>query len=133
MRKWEMTALALVLVAVMGLPFAVFAYQAWLSPARRSGAVTVVMRTVPNGNVAPAVIRVHRGDIVRLLITSEDVAHGFRIEALGVEVVPVRAGKYQVVEFVADQSGTFEYICNLTCGPSHDEIKGLLIVEDATP
>ena len=103
---------------MVGLPSAVFAYEAWYSPAQRNGAVTLVMRTVPNGNVAPRVIRVYRGDTVRLLITSDDVAHGFRIEGLGVEAVPIRAGKYQVVEFVADRSGTFEYFCNLTCGPS---------------
>jgi heme/copper-type cytochrome/quinol oxidase subunit 2 len=133
MRKWEITALALVLAALVGLPSAAFAYQAWYSPAQRSGAITVVMRTVPNGNVEPAVIRANQGDTVRLLITSEDVAHGIRIEALGIDVAPIKAGKYQVVEFVADQSGTFEYMCSLTCGPSHDEIKGLLIVADATP
>jgi heme/copper-type cytochrome/quinol oxidase subunit 2 len=133
MRKLEIKAAALVLAVLVGLPSSVFAYQAWFSPAQRSDGIRVVMRTVANGNVVPDVIRVRRGETVRLLITSGDVMHGFRIDALDLEVVPVRAGKHQVLEFVADQAGTFEYVCNLACGPGHDQMKGLLIVEDIAP
>ena len=40
-------------------------------------------------------IRVKKGDVVRLCITSQDVAHGFRIKEFDVKVYPITAGKFK--------------------------------------
>jgi cytochrome c oxidase subunit 2 len=133
MRKWEITAVTLVLAALVGLPLTVYAYQSWVIPRQRSGVITVVMRTTENGGIQPGVIRVKKGDTVRLLVTSQDVAHGIRIKEFDVNEYPISAGKYKLIEFVADQAGTFDFICNITCSPRHAELKGQLIVEDTQP
>lgn len=130
MRKWEIAAVALVLAVLVGLPTAVYAYQSVYLPARHPDVITVTMRTVEHGNVSPRVIRVKKGDVVRLRLTSEDVSHGFRIKELGVKVYPIKAGKFETVEFVAEEAGTFDFICNITCSPRHEEMKGQLIVEE---
>lgn len=130
MRKWEFAAVLLVLVVLLGLPAAVYAYQAVYLPSQRPNVITVVMRTVERGNISPAVIRVKKGEVVRLRLTGDDVAHGFRIKEFDVKVYPIKPGKFTTVEFVADEAGTFDFICNITCSPLHKDMKGQLIVEE---
>ena len=91
----------------------------------------------------PEVIRVNKGDTVRLRFTSEDVVHGFFLEGhdLDVTIVPLRsevelrrpseAGKSEMVEevrFKADREGKFRYRCSQTCGFMHPFMLGELIV-----
>lgn len=119
-----------VLLVLLGLPVAVYAYEFVYLPAQRADVTTVVMRTPNNGNMTPMVIRVKKGDLVRLRLTSEDVSHGFRIKELDINVYPIEPGKFTTVEFVAEEAGTFDYFCNIICSTSHADMRGQLIVEE---
>lgn len=130
MPKLEIGAVIFILMSLLGLPTAVYAYEFMYLPAQRPGVITVVMRTPEHGNISPRVIRVKKGDLVRLRLTSDDVAHGFRIKEFDVKVFPIEPGKFETVEFVAEEAGTFDFICNIVCSPRHNEVKGQLIVEE---
>lgn len=130
MRKLNFVAVILVLILLLGLPIAVYAYEFVYLPLQRPNVITVVMRTPGHGNMAPMVIRVKKGDLVQLRLTSEDVAHGFRIKEFDVKVFPIEPGKFETVEFVAEEAGTFDFFCNIVCSARHGEMRGQLIVEE---
>lgn len=75
----------------------------------------------------PSTITVNKGDMVKLSITSIDVAHGFAISAFGVNS-RLNPGQTTNVEFVADKSGTFPFFCSVQCGRGHTGMRGTLIV-----
>lgn len=88
----------------------------------------------------PPVIRVRRGDTLKLRFAATDVVHGFYLEGhdLDVTIPPLsrqvtvkRGGATQVVEEVvltAGRSGKFRYRCSKTCGAMHPFMVGELIV-----
>lgn len=71
---------------------------------------------------------IQKGDKVRLVVTSTSGTHGVAIPDFGVSVGPVSPGQEQVVEFTADQSGSFTYFCNIPCGRGHSSMRGTLNV-----
>ena len=76
----------------------------------------------------PLDIVVNKGDNVRLIITSTDVAHGFAMPEYGInEKLPV--GEPVTIEFTADKQGTFTFLCSVFCGSGHSGMKGQLIVK----
>lgn len=91
----------------------------------------------------PSVIRVNRGDTVRLRFASKDVVHGFYLEGHDLDVTihpmrsavevrhPSRSPDPEVMEevvFTADRSGKFRYRCSRTCGFMHPFMLGEFIV-----
>ncbi|MDO9555598.1 MAG: cupredoxin domain-containing protein [Atribacterota bacterium] len=76
----------------------------------------------------PAEIRVKQGDIVKITLTSEDVAHGLAIKEYGINV-SVKKGEVKKIEFLADKKGTFVLRCSVFCGAGHSKMQGKLIVE----
>lgn len=76
----------------------------------------------------PSTITVNRGDRVRLKITSEDVAHGLAIPQFKVNS-RLEPGQETVVEFTADQNGTFTFFCSIFCGAGHSGMRGTLVVK----
>lgn len=91
----------------------------------------------------PEIIRVNRGDTVRLRLISQDVVHGFYLEGYDLDVAifpmrpavevrrPSRPGKREVIRevvFVADREGKFRYRCSHTCGFMHPFMLGELVV-----
>jgi len=77
----------------------------------------------------PHTITVQKGKPVRLLITSEDVEHGFAIDDFDVNA-EVKAKRTKVVEFTPNRAGRFRFRCTVYCGDGHDEMSGELVVED---
>ncbi len=75
-------------------------------------------------------VTIKKGDHVRLIFSSTDGTHGVRIPDLGVSTKAFSAGEEQVLEFTATNAGTFNYFCNVPCGPGHREMKGQLVVEE---
>ena len=130
MRVWEVLAAVLVFIAVVGTPVGVYAYEYVYLKAQREDVITLTMRTPEHGNLYPREIHVKQGDLVRLRITSEDVAHGLNFRDFDVKVFPIDAGKFKTVEFVADQVGTFKFVCNNRCSLLHSEVYGYLIVDE---
>lgn len=91
---------------------------------------------------APNEIKVNKGDIVRLVITTEQDevplynGHGFGIEGYNVNAFLVK-GTTQVVEFEADKAGEFVFRCTSFCvhgegvdQNNHFNMVGKLIVEE---
>ncbi|MCK5655184.1 MAG: YHS domain-containing protein [Candidatus Aureabacteria bacterium] len=78
---------------------------------------------------APDPVKVKKGDLVKLVITSRDVHHGVYIKEFGVNV-HVEKGEEKMAEFIADKVGEFDIICSAYCGPGHAKMKGKLIVEE---
>lgn len=128
----ERLALGLVLAVLVGLPLFVLGARAWLTDRASPGVrvVNIVARLPAEGGFSPDVIRVQKGERVRLRITSEDVVHGLRIGHLGVDVDWIEPGQVQEVEFVAEEAGTFDFYCTVWCDAGHWRMRGTLEVSD---
>ncbi|MFH0951435.1 MAG: cupredoxin domain-containing protein [bacterium] len=81
-----------------------------------------------NWEFQPSVITVNQGDTVRLKIKSIDVKHGFNIPDYNIKV-NLPPNEEQIVEFTADQAGTFNFRCSVLCGEGHRAMTGQLIVQ----
>jgi len=81
---------------------------------------------------APDLIIVNKGEKVRLIISSEDVPHGFEIEGYkipGYDIdTTIEMGKPITIEFTADKTGVWEFICTIFCGDTHGEMKGIFVI-----
>jgi polyferredoxin/plastocyanin len=76
----------------------------------------------------PSIIRVRRGETVRLILKSMDVTHGLALEAYGISLFAI-PGKERQTEFVATRAGRFVFLCSMVCGRFHPLMRGTLIVE----
>ena len=125
----ERLALAVVLAILVGVPAAVFSYQALRSRPDASGEIFLVARTVEHGGWSPARIVVKQGQTVRLRILAEDVTHGFQLLHFGVNAGAIKTGTTKVVEFTAERAGEFPFYCSVRCSPLHMALMGTLVVE----
>jgi heme/copper-type cytochrome/quinol oxidase subunit 2 len=74
-------------------------------------------------------IRVKKGDLITLRLTSMDVVHGFTLPGYNISET-LNPGDVVTVEFLADDKGEFEFYCSArSCGRGHLEMEGTLIVE----
>jgi cytochrome c oxidase subunit II len=80
----------------------------------------------------PRTVTVQKGKAVRLVITSADVDHGFKLEELGINQ-KIPAHKTINVDFTPNQVGRFEFKCSVVCGDGHDDMLGELVVTEAAP
>ena len=76
----------------------------------------------------PDIIRVKKGDKIRLIIKSIDVTHGIEIKEYNIRET-IYPNEPVTVEFSADKAGEFIFRCNIPCGSGHSEMTGKLIVE----
>jgi heme/copper-type cytochrome/quinol oxidase subunit 2 len=113
--------LALVLVTVCGTAYLSGRPQEAVQ-AQRSFAV-VARRYA----FAPVRIEVAQDDLVKVTMTSADIAHSFTIDAYRIDK---RVGPKQSVtfEFRANQPGTFRIYCKLTQDERCKEMHGELVV-----
>ena len=86
--------------------------------------LTIVARDF---HFTPNRIEVTQDDLVKLTVRSEDIVHGFAIDAYRI-VKRIPSGGATTFEFRADQAGTFPFYCNLTGEPGHQMERGELIV-----
>ena len=79
---------------------------------------------------SPSKIRVPKGSVVELVITSEDTDHGFRIPRANIDVAIPQRGKGEVrVKFVAKEKGDYVFECSRPCGAGHNLMRGRIVVE----
>ncbi|HKA36126.1 MAG TPA: cupredoxin domain-containing protein [Thermoanaerobaculia bacterium] len=76
----------------------------------------------------PPEITVKRGETVRLLVTSQDVTHGFFQRALKIDS-DLEPGKTAEVVITPPEAGTFTVICHNFCGSGHGSMKLKVLVE----
>jgi heme/copper-type cytochrome/quinol oxidase subunit 2 len=51
------------------------------------------------------------------------------LKGYGIEIDDVYPGKEKVIDFVADEAGTFAFVCTILCSPDHRDMRGNLVVE----
>jgi cytochrome c oxidase subunit II len=107
---------------------ALFAGSAYLAQKPVAGDHNEVRLTARKYEFSPNVIKVKRGDHIRLVITALDRIHGFKLEAFHIDQ-KLPEGEPVTVEFTADQAGTFPFECSHFCGLGHQKMKGQLTVE----
>lgn len=95
--------------------------------AREQGPVREFSVTGRDHAFSPARIEVQRDDVVKVTFTAADIPHSFTCDSYRISK---RAGAGQSVtfEFRADQTGTFEFYCNLSADDRCRGMKGQLVV-----
>lgn len=78
--------------------------------------------------VKPNEIRVKQGDTVRIVFTNAGGTHNFSIDEFNVKTKTLQTGETEEVEFVANQTGEFEFYCGVANHRAQGT-KGTLIVE----
>lgn len=66
-----------------------------------------------NFKLSPANITVNQGDSVRITVINDQGTHNLFVEGYNLRVNIVSAGNTQVMEFVADKTGTFNMWCEV--------------------
>ncbi len=74
-------------------------------------------------------VAINKGDKVRLRITSKSGTHGVKIPGLGLSTGKISPGEEKILEFTADNPGSYDYYCNVPCGEGHKSMKGNLGVQ----
>lgn len=76
---------------------------------------------------SPDRLEVMQDDLVKLTITSADVAYGFAVDDYRLSK-RVPAGGSTTLEFRADRVGTFPFYSNMTSDERHAKMRGELVV-----
>ncbi|MBD3293634.1 MAG: hypothetical protein GF393_11975 [Armatimonadia bacterium] len=76
----------------------------------------------------PDPIVVEAGEPVKLEVTATDVAHGFGLEAMEINVT-LPPNETQTVEFTPEEAGEYHIHCTEYCGPGHSDMHGTLLVK----
>jgi heme/copper-type cytochrome/quinol oxidase subunit 2 len=76
---------------------------------------------------APARIEVNQDDLVKIELSTEDIAHSLTIDAYRI-AKRVGPGHPVTFEFRADRAGTFPYYCNLQIEDGCRRMHGELVV-----
>lgn len=126
MRMMEIAAVALLVVSIAGLPVAALGYES-LRHSNHDG--EVITLTGAHGAWSQDTIRVTQGQRVHIRLISDDVVHGFMLKGYDIEVDEVYPGKVEVIDFVADEAGSFAFVCTILCSADHRDMKGKLVVE----
>jgi len=104
------------------------AFAVWAILAQEAAPTSEIQMTAKKYEFSPSTIRVKKGDHVKLVITATDHEHGFKLEAFQIDR-KLPKGEPVTIEFTADQTGTFPFVCSHFCGLGHKGMKGQLIVE----
>ena len=75
----------------------------------------------------PSRLEVHAGDLVRITVRSQDIAHSFVVDAYRIAKRAAGGGSV-TFEFLADQQGEFAFYCNLRNEEGCRNMKGTLVV-----
>ena len=84
--------------------------------------------TGKNFSFSPSTIKVNKGDKVRINFDNTQGFHDFVIDEYGAATKQSQAPFKEVVEFIADKSGSFEFYCSVGTH-RHMGMKGTLIVK----
>jgi len=76
----------------------------------------------------PNVMKVKKGETVRIVMNSVSMMHDFNIDELGVKLPIVKDGDSGMIEFVAGEVGTFEYYCSVGQHRANGQV-GMISVE----
>ena len=87
--------------------------------------------TVRGGNFSytPKTLSVKKGDTVQITFINDEGFHDFVLDEFSVRTKQINANEQEIVTFVADKAGTFEFYCSVG---KHREMgmKGTLVITD---
>jgi cytochrome c oxidase subunit 2 len=120
--------------------------RAQTQDATSNGSTKVIEVSAKKYDFDPAEIHVKKGTRVELKVHSVDETHGIKLsltpEGGDEKASPgllfdkpedngkVEKNRDQVLDFMAQQAGTYEFKCAKVCGIHHGKMKGKLVVED---
>lgn len=76
----------------------------------------------------PNVINAKVGDKIKVVMTSKDMMHDFKIDELNVMLPVTKSGETNEVEFTASKAGTFEFYCSVGQHRKNGQV-GTLVVK----
>ncbi len=133
-------------LAPLALALAVLALPSGPQEPGSQSSAQVIEMTARKYEFNPSVIRVKRGTRVQLRVRALDRTHGIEFALYpqgGREAGPaglrfsgdqkewrVEKKQAQVIEFVAESPGVYEFKCSVRCGFGHGRMKGRLVVEE---
>ncbi len=124
---WEIVALILTIgvIGVVAFPL----LDNYLVPEKNERDTVFIRAYVKEaGGFQPDVIRVKKGEKVKIVVESMDVTHGFAVKGLGIDLGMIEPGEKKVIEFVADKEGVYVFRCTVMCSPMHNFMKGTIVV-----
>jgi len=72
--------------------------------------------------------RVKKGEPFTLTLDVQEGVHGIKLEGLSGSIAG-KKGSPSSKTIVANEEGTFQLVCNVSCGQGHSDMKAKLIVE----
>jgi heme/copper-type cytochrome/quinol oxidase subunit 2 len=137
-------------ISAIGISAAFLAATHWIVFAQgvepKSEAPQVIEISAKKYEFSPNEIHVRKGTRVELKVHSEDETHGVKLDVYPegskdkdepglLFDEPKENGKVakhvdQVLDFMAQKPGTYDFKCAKLCGLSHDHMKGKLIVDE---
>lgn len=100
-----------------------------IAPVCAEEALPVIKITAKKFEYSPSEIRIKKGVPVILEFTSADRIHGFDCPGLGIRTT-IEPGKFSQVKLIAAKAGKYEFHCDVFCGGGHEDMTGVIIVED---
>jgi len=77
----------------------------------------------------PSRINMKAGTTIEIVLTSQDVTHGFRIVGTDTDVrIPPRGEGKAKVTFQAEKPGWYRFECSRPCGAGHASMRGVIRV-----
>jgi cytochrome c oxidase subunit 2 len=132
----------LIFATALGVPSA-FAQELQEKPPERTPRIIRV--TAKNFEFEPSVIHVKEGEKIQLKVTSVDKTHGLHISPFpdggkvstppglmftyGDDCLKLKKDLTETVEFIAQDRGTYSFLCCKKCGTGHGRMKGQIIVD----
>lgn len=87
----------------------------------------ILNMTVTDWAFSPTVVNARKGERVTLRLTGGEGVHGFRATQLGIDE-EVKPGETIEITIPTDTVGTFEFACDVPCGPGHKDMKGTIVI-----
>ena len=85
----------------------------WNEATSSVGSVKELTVTGSNFAFAPKTLTVNKGDTVKITFVNSGGFHDLKIDEFNVATQKINGGAQEVVTFVADKAGTFEYYCSV--------------------
>jgi|GEM_PF-785169 len=96
---------------------------------KASDSVRVIEVSADNFVFTPSVIRVKKGENVRLTVKGVGGFHGLSVPALSINLT-IPAGESVSAELDTSVVGTFDFFCSVPCGPGHQTMRGSIVIEE---
>ncbi len=117
--KKNLIILFLIIVAVIGIYY----FASGVKPVAQNQNQTMISVDAKRWQFTPDIIRIKKGQIVKIIINNTDTIHGINLPDFN-------AAGDNSIEFTADKTGEFTFFCKNFCGEGHKNMTGKIIVTE---